>query len=477
MRGPRRHRPKGTGVRIGLATILIGVAAGLGAPGRADAETLFEILAKTYENNPTLAAERAKLRATDEQVPQAVSGWRPTVTFTGDIGKRHLETSRSIPPTLVDNVNITPRSATLQVTQPLFTGGRVPARIRQAENVVESARARLTAVEQQVLLDAVTAYMDVVRDTAVLELNRSNEQVLTRQLEATRDRFEVGEVTRTDVSQAEARLARARADRIRAEANLEASRAAYRNIVGSDPVDLVSPGAPPNLPASRDEALSRAATNNPNVRSAEFVERAAKDNVDAVTAELLPSISLNGVLSKRLEQSSKRDDTEEVTVTARITVPIYQQGAVYSRVREAKQQQGQRRIEIETARRAAIQEATRAWEELLAARARIRQFESEVEANAIALEGTEQEARAGLRIVLDILDAEQELLDARVNLVRARRDEIVAGYQVLAATGDLTAKALGLGVSYYEPEEHYRAVRDKLFGTDVRQKVFGISVP
>jgi TolC family type I secretion outer membrane protein len=269
------------------------------APGASFADTLDQALAKAYNNNPTLLAERARLRAIDEAVPQALSNWRPTVTLTGEAGVTRTDSATTTP-----HVQTTePTTADITVTQPLYRGGRTTAEIARAENEVRAARARLSSVEQDVLLSGTRAYVDVSRDQAVVELNIKNEQRVRRQLQATRDRFQVGEVTRTDVSQAEARLARATADRVQAEGNLISSRAIYRNIIGEAPGELVPPTLK-DLPASETEAEQLAGVANPDVIAAEFDEKAARDDIKVIRGELLPELNVKGTLSAADETSS-----------------------------------------------------------------------------------------------------------------------------------------------------------------------------
>ena len=430
------------------------------------AQTIDEALAAAYRSNPQILAERARLRATDEGVPRALSNWRPVVTLQGQAGtgRDTLRTDTPAGTTTTDRTR-SPYLAQLQVSQPLYRGGRTEAVISRAENLVQRGRAQLHAIEQQLLFDAATAYLDVLRDQAVLDLTVNNEQVLQRQLAATRDRFQVGEVTRTDVSQAESRLARARADRIQADGNLTSTRATYLKVIGSPPGQLVVPQPLANLPDS-DQAVLEGATNNPNVISARFNEKAAQDDIDLVYGEKLPTVSLTGNLARQHETSTpglERDVAEALVV---VTVPLYQGGSVDARVRETKQTAGQRRIEVDDTLRQAREQATRSLETLTTARARVTAFREEIRSAQIALEGVEQEARVGSRTVLDVLDAEQELLNARVDLVRARRDELVAAYALAASIGRLTARDLGLSVDIYDPTAHYNQTRNRWYGTD-----------
>ncbi len=444
--------------------VVLCVLAGVAGPAElAQAQTLEEALAAAYRNNPVLAAERASLRAVDEGVTQALSNWRPTVALNADATRADTFNSNRVGSSGKNQVR-TPRGVSLDITQPLYRGGRTLAATSKAENSVKAARAQLTAVEQAVLLSAATAYVNVVHDLAVVDLNINNEQVLKRQLEATLDRFEVGEITRTDVSQARARLAGATADRIQSEGNLVAARAAFRNVVGMSPENLAVPLPPTDLPVDVEAVLKAAAASSPAVIKADFDAEASRDDVREIRGELRPTLSLVAKVERRLEGSSNTNRSVERSVGASLTVPLYQSGSVYSRLRQAKQTVSERRRDLDQARRDAAESATRSWESLQTARARKQSFDAQVTANTIALEGVEREASVGSRTVLDILDAEQELLDAKVSLVRAERDEIVAIFQVKEAMGRLTTRQMNLNVDFYDPVAHYREVRGKWFG-------------
>jgi outer membrane protein len=431
--------------------------------------TVQEALAAAYRNNPTLQAERAGLRGVDEGVPQALSNWRPDAEVTGDVARSATFTSTR---TERDQIR-TPRGVELSLTQPLFRGFRTVAATREAESQVRAARARLTATEQEVLLDAVRAYMDVVSDLAVLELNTSNEQVLARQLKATRERFRVGELTRTDVKQAEARLTGATTDRIQAEGDLEASRATYRKVIGETPENLIKPQRAfmGKAPPDKAVALKLANDDNPGVIAAIYDERVARHNVDEVRGELLPSLELSATLSRDMESTGNKSRADEKSIMMTLTMPLYQSGAVHSRLREAKQAVGRGRFLTDQARLDAVEEATHAWEALGTAQARIISFSSQVKANEIALDGVRREAEVGARTVLDILNAEQELVDTEVKRVQAQRDEVVALFELKAAMGQLTARHLGLPVAYCDPARHYEEVRDRWLGTRIRGEV------
>ncbi len=438
-----------------LAAVFLSITSG-GAVG----ETLYDALAAAYSSNPTLLAQQAQLRAADERLPEVRSGWLPTVAATGQAGVSSVDSGAGAQ-------DLNPLAYGLSVDQPLYQGGRTAAGTSQAENLILVERARLLSVEQATLLDAATAYMDVVRDLAVLALNVKTEQVLRREQSATEDRFRVGELTRTDVAQARARLAGAVAGRIQAQGNLEASRAAYVRIVGIPPETPVPPQPLEGLPATRGEFLSISESNNPDIVAAMHAEAAARDGIRIARSELLPTLSLNGDVEHREEFTGPGAETDSVSLVAQLRIPLYQGGGPSARVRGAKQVAGQRRIQAEEARRAVRAQATIAWEKLVTARARVSQFESQVEANRTALEGTREQARVGSRILLDVLNAEQELLDAEVSLVVAKRDNFVASLQVLASIGRLTARDLRLKADYYDETSYYRNVKGKLGGTGI----------
>lgn len=434
----------------------------IGAPSLR-AETLTDALVDAYSTNPGLQAQRARLRVIDERVPQALSNWRPTVTINTKAGVEHEDKVSA--KGVKSEANGEPRSADLTVSQPLFRGFRTQRQTERAKHQVAAQRARLLANEQTILLNAVTAYMDVVQERAVLELSLNNIQVLDRQLEAARDRFEVGELTRTDVAQAESRLQSAVANRVDAEGALTYADAIYVNVTGHEPGNLEFPASPTGLPNSEDTVVNLARLNSPEVISADFDVQAAQADVLVVRGELYPTLSLNGTISHN-ENGAVATETTERSVTANLKIPLYQSGSVYSRLREAQQTVSQRQSDMIGAQRDAVQQAKHAWESLATARASKGAFEAAVMAQEIALEGTRQEARVGARTVLDVLDAELELLDTRVNLVRAERDEIVASFVLLSAMGRLTAEDLTLPVEYYDFSANYEQVRGRWLGAN-----------
>jgi outer membrane protein len=403
-----------------------------------------------------------------------LSGWRPSVNITAEAGRSRIWSES--PVRTVAGIPISggaggtytnPKQGTLQVDQPLYTGGRVEAGIKAAENSVLAGRAQLMAIEQDVLFQVVQAYMNVLSGQAVLDLTRKNVQVLQRQLEAAQDRFRVGEITRTDVAQAEARRAEANAQRVTAEGNLQAARANYQRVVGHAPEGLVSPDFAINLPDDLGQAVSLAADENPSVTANTFAALAAEDGVDQQEGELFPQVSLFARAQRLLDQQLEETRSDILTAGVRVTVPLYQAGATYARIREQKHIANQRRIQVHEARRGAVEAATAAWENWQASRASITSLRTQIGAAEVALEGVQREAQVGARTVLDVLDAERELLNARVNLVEAQSNEKIAAFRLMQAVGRLTAPAMGLPAELYDPTEHYMEVRGKWFGTDV----------
>lgn len=416
-------------------------------------------MSTAYGTNPTLRAAEAELRSVNENVPQALSNWRPSLDFTGNA--RVGTTENTGANRFEEEADW---SAALNLTQPLFRGGRTLAQTRQAKAQVYAQRARLLDTEQGVLLTAATAFLDVWRDQAILGLNQSNENVLREQLEATEVRLEVGEVTRTDLSQAQSRLARAKSGRVAADGNLGQSRAAYKEVVGDLPGTVEDPPRVLTLPQTQEEAVTIALEENLGLVASRFDETAERQNVRIQFGNLLPEVNIIGQLSHSESTNNGIRTRNDARGIAQVTMPLYEQGLVSSQIRQAKQVANQRRLQVEEARRDAEQTAVDAWEALVAARAQIEAFETEVEATRIALDGVRAENSAGARTVLDILDAEQEFLDAQVNLVSARRDEIVASYQLLTTLGRMTASFLALDAEVYDPEVDYDDVSGQIYG-------------
>lgn len=454
------------GVRKSAAVAALAALLVLHPGSDVSAETLHQALTAAYKFNPRLDAERARLRATDEEVPRALSGYRPQIFGSADVGYQKTKTFDGAGSgTTVSN----PRGYGVDISQPIFRGFRTLNAVREAEATVRAARANLKIIEQDVLLEAVIAYADVVRDQAVVRLRENNVNVLTRELRATQDRFAVGEVTRTDVAQAEARRAGAVSALDLARANLRASRAAFERVIGHPPSNLTDPGVPERLlPKSQQEALAIAQQENPNIVAALYREQAARHVVDRIWGELLPEVSVDASYDRRWGLISENIDSSETTaVTGRVVVPIYQGGEVSARVRQAKHTHVSRLQEVEQFRTEALADVVAAWSRLEAARAQLVSDQAQVEANRIALAGVREEERVGQRTLLDVLNAEQELLNAEVNLVTTKRDIAVSAYTLLAAIGRLDAEHLSLGAAVYDPEAHYHEVRRKWWGISI----------
>ncbi len=448
------RRTRLSGSWAGAAALAIAVSL---LPGMVSADSLEDALVQTYESNPTLLAQRAQLRATDEGIAQAVSNWRPTVTVTGTYGSNDVRTDVGPAPTPAGVTN-DPFSGSITASQNIFRGFRSFNELAQARANVRAGRAALHSTEQQVLLSAITAYLDVIRDEAVVRLRQNNVSVLERQLEASQDRFDLGDATRTDVAQSEARLSLARSNLTSAEAQLTVSRSAYQRIVGMPPVDLQDPDGLPAHPADEATAIASALANNPTLQAAIESENASRRAVDVAMGALLPSVRVDGSFSHSENAGGFDTQSDSASVTGVLTVPLYQSGAEYSAIRAARQSNSADRIRIAETERSVREAVANAWESLRATTSVIESSREQVRANEIAFEGVTQEAQVGSRTTLDVLDAEQELLDSRVSLVRAERDEFVAAYSLLSAMGQLTAQDLGLPVQYYDPTRNTSTV-------------------
>jgi outer membrane protein len=443
---------------IGLAAAILGLL--LSGASYAAAETLSDALSAAYSSNPTLRADRARQRGTDEVVPQALSGWRPVVTTQGSVGRTWSRSERD------GRSNSTPGSVNIDLSQPVFKGFRTVNGTKAAESDVLAGRQNLLAVEQDILFQCIQAYMNVIRDRKVLALRKQNVSVLRQQLTAANDRFAVGEITRTDVAQSRARVAQAQANVASANASLAASIANYDKIVGHKPGSLKYPPLA-KLPRSLDRAQDIASEVNPNILAAAFVEESSVYNIEVVKADLLPEVDV--IASAQLEDDFDRDNSNANSRSASLqgvlTIPLYEAGRVYSGVRQAKQVASQRRLQVIETGRSVREAVSNSWNNLLAARQLITANRSQVSASELALDGVRQEYLVGSRATLDVLDAQAEVVNARISLVAAERDQVVASYQVLGSMGQLTARDLDLPVEYYDVEENYRNVRNKWIGT------------
>jgi outer membrane protein len=431
------------------------VALSLGFP--AFGETLTDALIKAYRTSPLLEANRASLRALDENVPQARSQRRPQVSATA--GARLQTDVQEFP---FDDLY----AAELNAQLLLFDSGQTRAAIESARNTVAAGRASLVGVEQQVLFDAVSAYTEVLQALEFLRIAQNDVRVLEEQVEATRNRFEVGEVTRTDVSQTEARLAGSRGTLVDARGNLELSRQAYLAAVGALPGNLDRVPPLPALPASISQAEQLALRQHPDVIAAQFSELAALADFDRARAASRPSISAGtGVdYSGQYSLFPQGDDSFNLNLELNGSVPLYSGGANSSLIRQAQQVLEQRKFQVQDAGRAVIQEVNNAWSQLLVARALIVANNEQVVAAQIAFEGVTEEARLGARSTLDVLDADQERLQAEAEVVRSQRDEYVAAYSVLRAIGLLTVRHLDLGIESYDPDVYYTQVQTAPMG-------------
>jgi outer membrane protein len=432
----------------------------------AQAQTLEEALTQVYQTNPTLAAERAKLRGTDEQVSQALSNYRPSIDAVGSTGQIYQNTPNNplvVPPT----ESLSTHSLGVQVTQPIFRGFRTVAGIGAAEKQVAAERANLLNVEEQVFLDTATAYIDVVRDQEVSDLNLEYQNVLKKQLHETDDRFSAHDVTRTDLDQATARLRRAEAGRMQAEGNLAGHRATYQRLTGEIPGKLEMPKVAMPPVKNMDEAVELARKGNFAIAAAGYSEDEAHEEVKLSRGSLLPEVSLVGGAQRQWGISTLipgRQDTAQIL--AQVTIPLYRSGSDYSKTRAAVETVTERHMELEDTRRQAEQMVIAAWQNMLTSRAVMDADKAEAEAAKRALHGVRVELPAGTRDTLDVLNAEQEQMDARISLVQAQHDEALSILQIRAAIGALTAEAMKLPVQVYDPNIHYEATRDKLIGFD-----------
>ncbi len=448
-----------------VSALALAVSGALCSPA-AHGETLKEALAAAYIANPQLKAQRAQLRATDEEVSRAKSGYRPVIQGEATHTYQDVTTRGGRGGGLGGggNEDNWPRSYSINLNQPLFRGFRTMNSVEAAKAGVEAAREDLRDVGQQVLLDAVTQYMNVLRDQAIVRLRENNVEFLTEQLQATQDRFEVGEVTKTDVAQARARREAAISQLNLARANLKTSRAAYERVIGFPPRNLQTPQPVDRLlPPTLEAALREGEMRNPQILAGLFRVKSAEYDTKTIKGELLPEVRLEASYEKSYETGGV-EERDTTTVTGRMTVPLYQAGEVSARVRQSQDTELQRRQQVDQARQAVRADVVSAWGQVVAARAAIVSDRAAVQANEIALEGVRAEWQVGQRTLLDVLDTEQDLLDTQVSLVTSRRDLVVASYTLLAAIGRLTPSDLGLPTELYDPSVHYEDVKNRPFG-------------
>jgi outer membrane protein len=472
----------------------IGLAIGLSAALTVRADTLNGALMNAYQNNPQLNSQRAVVRETDESVPQALSGYKPSVSatlstsqaYTSAVNKGTLTRNVTTPTGGTTTIAVgpayprtdfgsSPSAAGLTISQTLFNGFQTANRVRQAESNTSAAREALRFAEQTVLLNAATAYMDLLRDSALLELQRRNVEVLQEQLRQTRDRFNVGEVTRTDIAQTEAQLAQGRASVLSAEAQYARSRANYRQFIGVE-AGTLQPASPVDrlTPRQLVNAIEIARARHPSVGVAMFGIDAAVLQVKITEGSLYPQARLIGTVQQNWENQNIATQLQQFNafVAAQVTIPIFNAGPTgasdtFSSIRAAKETVGQKRMDLETARDQVQAGVVTAWGQLEAAKAQILATTAGVASSEIALYGVREEARVGQRTTFDILLQQQTLVNARTALVTAQHDRIVASYTLLAAVGDLNLPKLGINIPLYDPMIHYQQVRDAWIGVRI----------
>lgn len=440
-----------------LASVAVAaIIGGMGAP--AWAETLQEAIALAYRTNPSLLAQRANQRALDESIVQARAGLRPTldVTVSGDYSRDYSDTAL--------DPDSDGASASIGLSQTLWSGGRIGHGITAAEAEILAGRENLREIEQSVLAAVIQAYADVIRDMEVLRIRQANLAVLQRQLEESSARFEVGEITRTDVAQSEARLAQSEADLANAQAQLSTSRAVYAAVVGQAPGDLAPMPVLPGVPADFDSALDVALADNPAIRAAAYTLAAAEANVAAARAEYMPSVRATasyGGSSRDFDRFGDIADNTRLTAGATLSIPLFTGGLNASRVAAALERANAAQINVEGERRNALQDVSSAYAQAISARASLQAGEEAVRAASVAAEGVRQEAQVGLRTTLDVLNQELELRNAEVTLASARRNEYVAQANLLAAMGRLEGPDLDPTLERYDPAANYERVRDR----------------
>ena len=470
----RRNPPWGWIRRALAAVVPVGIALIAAAPHQAAAETIEAALARAYEDNPQLNAQRAIVRQTDESVPQALSGYRPTITANATVGREYTDTKNLIPPTpglvpngaaFADRGLTTPYSVGAAASQTFFNGERTANNVRAAESKVSAARETLRVMEQTVLLAAATVYMDVSRDSANLEVQQNNVRVLERTLQDTRNRFAAGQVTSTDVAQSEAQLAAGEATMHAAESTLMTTRANYRRIIGVEPANLAPATAVDRLaPSTLNAAIAVGTAQNPNVVAALYGVDVAQLQVKIAEGALWPTLTGQYNVQQQIFPTITNPKLYTDTVMLNLSVPLYQGGAEYSNIRSNKENLDQQRLDVDQVRDQTRADVVQAWGQLQAAKAQIEAAERQNDAAARALTGVRNEALAGQRTTQDVLNAEQALVNARQNLIVAQHDRVVASYSLLAAVGRLSAQELALPVPVYDPMVHYQQVRDSWIG-------------
>lgn len=446
-------------MRWGVSLAMVAFA----APNVAHAESLADALAAAYRNNPSLEAARLSAASADETTAQARAAYLPTLDVAATAGVR--ETNVDAPGLGSTDENTHPRTASVIAQQSLYTGGFRASQSASARAVVSRSRENLRAVEQDVMLAAISAYVDVRRDQEFVRIRSADVELLERQLEEARARFDVGDVTLTDVSQAEARLAGSRSGLSQAQSSLEASRARYVQVVGEAPGDLDLPPPPPSLPESLDSAVEQALNLNPDIRDAEANERLAAAQVGIERSALMPQVSAVARWDGAEDSSGPDLRSESTSAVAQLTIPLFEGGFVRSRVRQSRLEQRRAESLTEQTERAVVSQLTAAWNDYLSAERVVFSSQEQVRANQLAFEGVQEERSVGLRTSLDVLNAQQELLNAQLAVASAQRDSYVATHAVLKAIGLLDAEALHVNLPLYDPDQHARAVAHTILST------------
>ncbi|MGJ4962595.1 TolC family outer membrane protein [Bradyrhizobium sp. HKCCYLRH3061] len=431
----------------------------------ARAEDLAAALVKAYQTNPALNAERARQRATDENVPQALAGYRPQLIASLGAG---LQAVRNLlPSNTIQTATLKPWTIGVTVTQTLFNGFRTANSVRMAELQVQSGREALRNVGQGVLLDAVTAYTNVLANQSLVEAQRSNVAFLRETLSVTQRRLNAGDVTPTDASQAEARLARGQSDLNAAEVNLAISQATYAQVIGmapgqlraADPIDRL-------LPGSREDAIALGNKENPAVAAASFDVDVASTSIKVAEGALLPTVTLQGGVSRSRDsdQTLGTFGTDQASIVGSVTAPIYDGGTAASQTRQSKELAAQSRLVLDQVRNQARTAVVSAWVANEGAKVAVSASEAEVKAATVALQGVSREAQGGQRTTVDVLNSQADLIQAKARLIGAQRDRVIASYTLLSAIGRLDVKNLNLNTPDYLPEVHYHQVRDAWHG-------------
>jgi outer membrane protein len=458
----------GTRRRSGASPVVAAwtaLAIGCALPAAASAESLPDALAKAYQTNPALNAERARQRATDENVPQALAGYRPQIVASLSAG---LQSVRNLlPDNTIQTSGLKPWVIGVTVTQTLFNGFRTANSVRAAELQVQSGREALRNVGQGVLLDAVTAYTNVLANQSLVDAQRSNVAFLRETLAVTQRRLNAGDVTPTDTAQAEARLNRGLADLNAAEVALAVSQATYTQVIGNAPSQLRAADVVDRfLPRSREDAMVMAIRQHPAVMAAGFDVDVASTNIRIAEGALLPSASVQGSASRSRDndQTLGTFGTDQASIVANVTAPIYDGGQAASQTRQAKELTAQSRLVLDQVRNQARTAAISAWVANEGAKVAVSASESEVKAATVALQGVQREAAGGQRTTVDVLNSQADLIQAKARLIGAHRDRVIASYTLLSAVGHLDVKTLSLNTPDYLPEVHYHQVRDAWHG-------------